>query len=262
MEPIVQVPLEVLIADPALQPRVAGVDPDHVHELETVAEHWPPLKVVRQGDKYLLVDGFHRFAAAQNLNLATVSVMVLEAGPNADLQDLAFILNAAHGRPLTLSDRRAHAARLLRSHADWSDREVGRRCGLTQPTVAKVRQELEQSAAIPEAAKRTGRDGRSYPAKSQRVSGTQFLTSVVERVVSALDRNQHRQITRYLERVATTLEEQDRLEGFKTIEGAADACRSVLGQEKAAELAERLGWSSRNVLDVALVLGYREDREQ
>ncbi len=261
MEAITQIELNAILADPALQPRVAGVDTDHVHELEAVAEHWPPLKVVRRGDRYLLVDGFHRFAAAQNLKLNTVAVMVLETGPNTDLHDLAFILNAAHGRPLTLSDRRAHAARLLRNHADWSDREVGRRCGLTQPTVAKVRQELEQSAAIPETAKRTGRDGRSYPAKPQRLSGTQFLSNVVERVVSALDRNQHRQIARYLERLAASLEEQERLDGFKTIEDAAEACRAVLGQDRAQELADRLGWSSRNILDVAFALGYREERE-
>ena len=64
MEPI-PVALSQIVVDPQLQPRVEGIDGDHVRELEAVAEHWPALKVVKRGDRYLLVDGFHRLAAAQ-----------------------------------------------------------------------------------------------------------------------------------------------------------------------------------------------------
>ena len=38
--------LDRILADPLLQPRVEGVDPGHVRYLESVVEHWPPLKVV------------------------------------------------------------------------------------------------------------------------------------------------------------------------------------------------------------------------
>ncbi|HUY03947.1 MAG TPA: ParB/RepB/Spo0J family partition protein, partial [Rhodocyclaceae bacterium] len=105
-----------ILADPHMQPRVDGLDLEHVRALEAVAEAWPPLKVVRQDDRYLLVDGFHRFAAAQNLGLETVPVLVLDPPEDGDLHGLAFSLNAAHGRPLNLSDRRAFAARLLQAH--------------------------------------------------------------------------------------------------------------------------------------------------
>jgi hypothetical protein len=78
--------------------------------------------------------------------------------------------NAAHGAPLTLGDRRAFAARLLHSRSDWSDREIGRRCGLVEPTVAKVRHALEQQGQIPVTNARVGRDGRAYDAKRRRLA--------------------------------------------------------------------------------------------
>ena len=258
MERVIRVLLERVIADPALQPRVDGIDPDHVRTLEAVADAWPPLRVVPQGDGFLLIDGFHRLAAAQNLGLAELPVEVLERPEDRDLTSLAFAFNVAHGRPLTLADRRAFAARLLRQHPDWSDREIGRRAGLVQPTVAKVRQDLERDSAIPQSDTRRGRDGRVYPASpaSSSRSIAETISDVIERMTTPAERIQQREIVRYLERLAETLEAQDDLAGFPTIEAGADACRAVLGEAKARELAERLGWSSGNIVAVAEALGY------
>jgi len=167
MDTAIKIATGNIVADPAFQPRVEGLDLDHVRALETVAEAWPPLKVIAHGKHYLLLDGFHRFAAAQNLGLEQVAVEVLEAPADGDLIGLAFALNAVHGRPLTLSDRRAFAARLLRAHPDWSDREIGRRAGLVQPTIGKIRLDLETRQDIAPADSRIGRDGRSYPAATK-----------------------------------------------------------------------------------------------
>ena len=253
-------PLEAEIAgivvDQQLQPRVGGLDPEHVQELATVAGQWPPLRVVKHGRGYLLVDGFHRLAAAQNLNFKHVAVEVLEPPADGDLHALAFALNAAHGRPLTLSDRRAFAARLLRTHPEWADREVGRRCGLSQPTVAKVREGLEQEAHIPVMDTRLGRDGNTYPAIQRRAAQEEDATVIPERPLSAGDRSTQRLMVRYFEQLAERLEAQDALDGFEAIDDAATACRVVLGAEKAAALAERLGWSSRNILELAQALGF------
>ncbi|MDE2200870.1 MAG: ParB N-terminal domain-containing protein [Rhodospirillales bacterium] len=258
MQHIIKVQIGRVIADPALQPRVDGIDPDHVRALEAVAEAWPPLRVVVQGDGFLLIDGFHRLAAAQNLRLAEVPVEVLDSPEDGDLTSLAFAFNVAHGMPLTLADRRAFAGRLLRQHPDWSDREIGRRAGLVQPTIAKVRQDLERDATIAPAETRRGRDGRVYPA-SPASSGRSFveaISGVIERVTTPAERIQQREIVRYLERLADVLEAQDNLAGFETIKAGADACRAVLGEAKAKELAERLGWSSGNIAAIAEALGY------
>jgi hypothetical protein len=256
----ITIPITSTTADPALQPRTDGLDLDHVRALEMVAEAWPPLKVVAQGDRFLLVDGFHRFAAAQNLGLAEIAAEVLEAPADGDLHALAFALNAVHGRPLTLSDRRAFAARLLRAHPDWSDREIGRRSGLVQPTIAKVRQELEREEAIAPAVARTGRDGRTYPAKpriAEEAAEPLGLLAAIAHAITPAERIAQRNIARYLQRLATVLEEQDDLSGFETIEDGAAACQAVLGAEGARDLAVRLGWSSRNIVALAEKLGDR-----
>lgn len=259
--------LTLVTADPSLQPRVDGLDLDHVKTLEGVAEAWPPLKVVPRDGSFVLVDGFHRFAAAQNLGLETVSVEVLDSPEDGNLLGLAFALNAIHGRPLTLSDRRAYAAKLLRSHPDWSDREIGRRAGLVQPTIGKIRQELETRQDIAPAETRIGRDGRNYPVQQRiadiatgdapkpKATTGRSLVDIIAQVFSPAERTAQRNLVRYLERLADLLEEQDEMNGFKTIDDAAEACRVVLGPEKAEEIGERLGWSSRNIALVAEALG-------
>jgi ParB-like chromosome segregation protein Spo0J len=255
-------PLTDIVADSEFQPRVAGIDPAHVRELEEVASYWPPLTVARRGQRYVLVDGFHRYAAAKHLNLASVPALVLDVPEGDDLHARAFALNAAHGRPLTLSDRRAHAARLLKAHPEWADREIGRRSGLVQPTVAKVRAELESSSAIPTVKARVGADGRTRAVKEQEPSPGAPLTSVLADVISALDPSPQRRIVRYLVKLAAALEEQDSLKGFETFEDAAQACRSVLGEERARDLATRLGWSAHNIFEIALALGCRLESAQ
>ncbi|HUO00960.1 MAG TPA: ParB/RepB/Spo0J family partition protein [Bradyrhizobium sp.] len=250
--------------DPALQPRVEGIDPEHVRELEAVAEHWPPLKVARRSERYILVDGFHRFAAAQNLKLQTVTAEILDLADDEDLHAVAFALNAAHGRPLTLSDRRAFAARVLRRHPDWSDREIGRHCGLVQPTIAKVRQELEQTADIQPSETRVGRDGRTYNVAQPTGSGGSGFASVIAEAITNIftpaERRAQRQLVRYLEDLAATLEKQESFLSFETVDLAAEACLAVLGAQAAKELGERLGWSSAHILDVGRKLGYRENQ--
>ncbi|MGH6678173.1 MAG: ParB N-terminal domain-containing protein [Bradyrhizobium sp.] len=267
MQPALTAPLREIICDPDLQPRVAGIDADHVRQLEGIAETWPPLKVVKRGERYVLVDGFHRLAAAQNLGLKQVQAELMEVPADGDLASLAFALNAAHGKPLTLSDRRAFAARLLRKHPDLSDRETGRRAGLVQPTIAKIRQDLEQQSAIPPAEKRKGRDGRNYPAnpgsarKVELSDAIASMATAVERATLPAERIAQRELARYLLRVADVIAEQDALTGFATIEAAATACRAALGDERAEQLASRLGWAARNIVTVAEALGDRGDED-
>ncbi|MBU6418252.1 MAG: ParB/RepB/Spo0J family partition protein [Proteobacteria bacterium] len=256
-------PVGRITVDPGLQPRIGGLDLDHVKELETVPESWPPLKVVARGESFIIVDGFHRFAAAQNLELETIAVEVLDQPKDGDLLGLAFDLNISHGRQLTLNDKRAFAARLLKAHPELSEREIGRRVCLVQPTIAKIRQELESRDVIQPTDTRVGRDGRSYTVahKNRPAAPDRYQTgpTLLERVGDAFtpaERRNQRGIARYLQKLADALEDQDELAGFETFEDAADACRVVLGTEAAGELAERLGWSAANILKIAEALGY------
>lgn len=251
--------LDRVIIDAALQPRVHGLDPDHVAALQENPQAWPPLAVVEKGG-YLLVDGFHRYAAAQNLGLATVVVAVRELPHSGDLRELAFALNAAHGRPLTLSDRRAEAERLLRSNATVSNLEIARRTALSPTTVAGVREQLEAAEAIPDTEQRVSRAGVAYTPSSTRQPGElppdkETLGSLF----SSKERREQRRLARYFERLAVAFDDGFAIETWESAEDAVAACRAVLGDEAALSLAEDLGPAARNVLDAAVALGYADD---
>lgn len=159
---LITIRVDDIVIDPTIQPRVGGIDNDHVRTLEEAIDDLLPLSVVVLNGGYVLVDGWHRLAALQNQGRAEVSALVLDVPDDDDVHRLAFDLNASHGRPLSLDDRRAEAARVLEANPTISDREVGRHCGLSQPTVAKIRTELEQSARIERTTERVGRGGYRY----------------------------------------------------------------------------------------------------
>lgn len=251
-----------LMVDPSLQPRVGGVDADHVRALQETPEGWPPLKVVRRDGWHLLVDGFHRLQAARNLGLETVPVKVVETPADGDLHALAFALNTEHGRPLSLVDRRAFAERLLRAQPYLANRELARRCGLAANTVGALRRWLEESAQIEQTAERVGHGGYVY--RTRREAGELSDTDPMEAIgdfFSSRERKRQRRIARYLERLAVALEDQHKLKGWETHEDAAKACRDALGEEAAAELAQELGVGAHNVLQVAIALGYENKEE-
>jgi len=251
--------MDRILVDPALQPRMAGLDAAHVAALQDNPEAWPSLVVVEQGG-YLLVDGFHRYAAAQNLGLETVPVEVREMPADGDLRALAFALNAAHGQPLTLADRRGEAERLLQADATVSNLDVARRTALSPTTVATIRERLEAAEQIPATDQRVSKSGVAYTPSSPRRRGElpDEQETLTERLFTAKDRRGQRRLARYLERLCVALDDQY---GFASWEGASDAaeaCRAVLGDEDAADLGRRLGPAARNVLDVALALGYED----
>jgi ParB-like chromosome segregation protein Spo0J len=260
-----------IIVDPSLQPRVGGLDADHVRALQEAPEGWPPLLVVQRDGRYLLVDGFHRFAAAQNLGLETVRVEVEAVPADGDLHALAFRANAAHGRPLSLADRRAFAERLLRAQPRLADREIGRRCGLSSNTVGAVRERLEAAAQIEQTTERVGRGGYSYtvgtneekrqPGELPEASFEESVGEAVGGLFTSAERKRQRRFVRYLERLAVALDDQYDLKGWETHEEAARACRLVLGIERATELARELGDGASNVLQVAVALGYDDDAD-
>ncbi len=259
MESDAKVRLEELEVDHSLQPRVGGTDPAHVRALEEAHEGWPPLKVVRQDGCYLLVDGFHRLEAARNLGLESVPVEVLQAPDDGDLRALAFYLNAQHGRPLSLDDRRAFAERLLRDRPHVADREIGRRCGLSGNTVGAIRGRLEESAQIEQTAERVGRGGyRHIVGRRAGELPDPDPGEAIAELFKPQERRQQKRIARYLERLAVALDDQYGLEGWETHEDAAEACREALGGERAAELAQRLGDGAHNVLRAAVALGYED----
>lgn len=141
MTPIFSIPLAQLCPDDYFQPRLSGLSEQHVQLLlESDPATWPPL-LVRPNDEgsYDLIDGFHRYEAAQRLGLTELPCHI---DPEADYFT-GVTANSAHGLPLNRADRKAAARWLLHHQPELSFREIGRRVGLNHETVKRALEENE-----------------------------------------------------------------------------------------------------------------------
>jgi hypothetical protein len=130
----IDISLKDIVIDATMQPRTAGLDAAHVESLTHSDPHdWPAIRVREHGGtRYLLIDGFHRLAAAKQMHLTTLRA---DIGPFSGGIADAFKLNQGHGKALTLEDRKAHARRLKSEQPGLSYIAIARECGLSDHTV-------------------------------------------------------------------------------------------------------------------------------
>ncbi|MDJ0382895.1 ParB/RepB/Spo0J family partition protein [Streptomyces sp. G-G2] len=156
------VPVHALLD--AESPRLAGVDQDHVRLLAALETELPPIVVHRATLR--VVDGMHRLHAARLRGRESIAVRWFD-GTEREAFLLAVETNNRHGLPLTLSDRRESARRILRAWPDWSDRAVAAKVGLSGKTVGVLRrtaaEQGETGAPGELPAARVGCDGRARP---------------------------------------------------------------------------------------------------
>lgn len=148
------VPLASLVAGDTL--RIQGTNEGHVRVLAETEGPLPPILVHRHTLR--VIDGMHRLLAAKLQGRETIAVRFFE-GDEEEAFVAAVQANAMHGLPLTLADRRTAAARIVRTHAEWSDRMIAGLVGLSPKTVGVVRRRLA-TEEFPQSAARVGRDGR------------------------------------------------------------------------------------------------------
>lgn len=161
--PVSVLALDQIRVDGGTQAR-AGVNWETVNDYaELMAEgvEFPPVTVYFDGAEYWLADGFHRYHAAKQLALAELTADILKGDSRAARLHAASA-NATHGLPRTNDDKRRAVLLLLNdpAWAQWSDREIARRCVVGHPLVAKVRASLTGSE-FQSPTERTGADGRT-----------------------------------------------------------------------------------------------------
>ena len=142
----------------ACSPRSGGEDSAHVELLTEAEGPLPPILVHRATMQ--IIDGFHRVSAARCNGLDEIEAYLLD-GPSESAFIVAVEANVTHrGLPLSLSDRRAAAARILHTHAHWSDRAIATSTGLSARTVSAMRCASAENSQLH---KRLGKDGRLRP---------------------------------------------------------------------------------------------------
>ena len=236
--------------DPSIQPRISGLNRDHVEALMSWQDELPPVLLARREGRLVLVDGFHRFARSQNLGEEEILAVVVDLPSDTDLRELAFELNRKHGLPLTPADRRGEAARQLRRRPEISDREVGRRCGIAQPTVAKVRRSLEAGAEIEPTEIRIGRGGYRYSTQPRE-----------GRTAEAGEEAEHKRLGVSLYRLSVSM---DRLWDLPAWTSPADAAVCLVEsyeEDDARGIVDSLGRGSVGVLAVAKACGFDPEDE-
>ena len=143
-------------ADGGTQPR-STIDYDVVEEYaQALADgaEFPPVTVFYDGTDYWLADGFHRREAHQAAGLDVVNAD-LRQGTRRDAVLHSVGANAAHGLRRTNEDKRRAVQKLLDDSewAQWSDRAIARRCGVSPQTVNNLR---------PQDTVQNGQSGRTF----------------------------------------------------------------------------------------------------
>lgn len=163
-----QLDLSVIRLDGGTQTRAALSQQTVDEYAEAIAGGavFPPVVVFFDGTTYVLADGFHRVAAAKVAGLVEFAADVRQGDARAARLHAAGA-NLEHGLRRSNADKRA-AVMVLLTDAEWStwsDREIARRCGVSQPFVGKVRAELAAGDnGYHPSETRVGADGKTYPA--------------------------------------------------------------------------------------------------
>jgi len=172
------------------QPRVA-IDQLAVEQYASDMQRgnvFPPVSVIFDGAAYWLVDGFHRYHALLKLKRSQIQA-VITTGVLADAQWQSLTANHAHGLRRTNDDKRKAVRKALQMHPELSDNALAEHVGVANVTIAKYRAALPtapRDSALPVTpgirnlhlpatdsaaqaqgqARRTGKDGKKYPARS------------------------------------------------------------------------------------------------
>lgn len=154
--PVIQVPVHALL--PGDSPRHGGPDPQHVQALAGSEDPLPAIIVNRATMR--VIDGMHRLSAAKLRGHGAIDVRFVHCDEMSSFV-LAVRANVTHGLPLSLTDRKAAAARILGHYPHWSDRAIAQVSGLSANTVAQLRHSLTEPHEQLDA--RIGRDGRVRP---------------------------------------------------------------------------------------------------
>ena len=131
--PPMELRLNQVELDPSMQCRAGGVQEAIVAEYGQAMREgvtFPPIRLVHVGNQLLLVDGWHRHAAAVWAGLKTIWCLV-EPGTRRSALLEAVKANSTHGLQRTQADKR-RAVKLLLMDAEWSGLSSRELAGLAQ----------------------------------------------------------------------------------------------------------------------------------
>ena len=108
-------PLSALIADPESPRKGFYPDTDDRELLESITEYGieSPLLVCPEGDRYLIIDGYLRYACARKLSMSEVPCIVRPVENHAEVQVIRFHLHNTF-KPMTKADKARQLRRIAK----------------------------------------------------------------------------------------------------------------------------------------------------
>lgn len=118
----------------------AALDPDTVAEYRQILDELPPPILYHDGKDHWPGDGLYRLAAHEQEGHKHV-VCEIRRGGRREALLCNIEANARHGMRFSNEDKHRAVGLLLddAEWADWTDREIARRCGVSQPFVSRLR---------------------------------------------------------------------------------------------------------------------------
>jgi ParB-like chromosome segregation protein Spo0J len=135
--------IEDVVVDSRFQSRIALND-EAIEEYAARYEEGlklPPLSVVKVDDRYILVDGFHRYAALKKLGDYEVEVTILKGETEEDAKYMSWAANKTHGLHRTNADKRKTVLEML-NHPEYgkqADRQIALHIGVSHTYVSLMR---------------------------------------------------------------------------------------------------------------------------
>lgn len=142
----VELSIEQIRTDGGTQSREALHEETYMEYADAMlaGDNFPPVTVFFDGASYWLADGFHRFFGAQHAGLDTIHAEVKQ-GTQADAQLFSYGANGSHGLRRTNADKRRAVTGALKhaTSCKWSDNQIAKHCGVSQPFVSGIRASLQ-----------------------------------------------------------------------------------------------------------------------
>ncbi|WP_156480920.1 hypothetical protein [Variovorax sp. PAMC 28711] len=109
----------------------------------------PAVVVFFDGSAHWLADGFHRYFAHKAARKASINAEVRE-GSKRDAVLFSVGANSTHGLRRSNEDKRRSVKTMLddKEWSTWSDRDIAKQCGVSQPFVSALRKPAEVEKVI------------------------------------------------------------------------------------------------------------------
>ena len=160
-----KVKLQNIELDASIQCR-ASIKTESVNEYAermTEGDEFPPVELFGTAAACWIGDGWHRVLAARQIGAVDIEATMHDGGRGEALK-YALSANAANGLRRTNLDKRRCVEIALKEWPQLSSRAVAELCGVGHEMVDAARPQVAETAN----SKRTGTDGKQYPAARQR----------------------------------------------------------------------------------------------